>query len=133
MPAGLKAYLKRYPALVGLRRGAQSSAAKFRRYLGVVTRGAAIRSYLSSHAVRKLQLGAGTNPLAGWLNTDGYPASFRVLSVDAREPLPFSDETFDYVFSEHHIEHMTFHEGRRMLRECFRVLKPGGRIRVATP
>jgi predicted SAM-dependent methyltransferase len=40
---------------------------------------------------------------------------------------------FDYVFSEHMIEHVSYAEGLLMLRECLRVLKPGGRIRIATP
>jgi predicted SAM-dependent methyltransferase len=31
------------------------------------------------------------------------------------------------------IEHLTYAEGRRCLEECHRVLRPGGRIRVATP
>jgi predicted SAM-dependent methyltransferase len=31
------------------------------------------------------------------------------------------------------IEHLSYDSGRVMLSECFRVIKPGGRIRVATP
>ncbi|MDP7163450.1 MAG: methyltransferase domain-containing protein [Phycisphaerae bacterium] len=56
-----------------------------------------------------------------------------VVFVNAAAPLPFADETFDYVFSEHMIEHLDYDAGRAFLRECFRVLKPGGRIRIATP
>lgn len=53
--------------------------------------------------------------------------------MNAARRFPLGDSTFDYVFSEHQIEHLTYAEGLVMLRECHRVLKPGARIRVATP
>ena len=31
------------------------------------------------------------------------------------------------------IEHVDYHQGWYMLSECFRILKPGGKIRIATP
>ena len=37
------------------------------------------------------------------------------------------------VFSEHVIEHLPLAGGINMLRESFRVLCPGGRIRISTP
>lgn len=94
--------------------------------------------YLEHHSVRKLQIGSGPNPLPGWLNTDLYPDIYperrdQILFLDATRPFPFADATFDYVFSEHQIEHVAEAEARLMLGECFRVLRPGGRIRVATP
>jgi len=48
-------------------------------------------------------------------------------------PFPIPDDAFDYVFSEHVIEHLEFEESSRMLRECHRILRAGGRIRLATP
>lgn len=129
----MKAVLKRFPPAVRAVRALRAAAAQARRVAGWPVRGALIRRYLRSHAVGKLQLGAGTNPLPGWLNTDGYPASLRVLALDARRRLPFPDRAFDYIFSEHHIEHMAWRDGRAMLHECHRVLRPGGRFRVATP
>jgi predicted SAM-dependent methyltransferase len=41
--------------------------------------------------------------------------------------------TFDYIFSEHQIEHISEADATAMLQECFRILRPGGRIRIATP
>jgi predicted SAM-dependent methyltransferase len=35
--------------------------------------------------------------------------------------------------AEHMIEHVEYQAAQVMLRECFRVLKPGGRVRCATP
>jgi len=92
-----------------------------------------IRAYVAANEVRRLQLGAGPNALAGWLNTDIAPAGPGVAYLDATRPFPLTDETFDYVFSEHQIEHIEARHALPMLRECFRVLKPGGHLRIATP
>lgn len=92
-----------------------------------------MQDYLNSHTVKKLQLGAGGNVLPGWLNTDVEPHRPEVYQLDAASGFPFADDTFDYIFSEHMIEHMTFQQGQQMLAECFRVLKPGGRIRITCP
>jgi SAM-dependent methyltransferase len=92
-----------------------------------------IDEYIASHTIRKLQIGAGTNPLPGWLNTDLEPTTKDVLLLDATEQLPFGDAIFDYVFSEHMIEHINYQDGLFMMKEVFRVLKPDGKIRIATP
>jgi SAM-dependent methyltransferase len=93
----------------------------------------AIERYLAEHQVRKLQIGCGGNLLAGWLNTDLRPSAPEVSFLDATVRFPFPDETFDYVLSEHQLEHIAYERGQFMLRECFRVLRPGGLVRVATP
>lgn len=104
-----------------------------KRLRGYLRRARIIEPYLRDHAVRKLQLGSGGNPLPGWLNTDLFPKSPAVAYLDVTQPFPFPDAAFDYVFTEHLIEHIGYPQGGAMLRECRRVLKPGGRLRIATP
>ena len=89
--------------------------------------------YILQSQVRKLHLGCGWNLLPGWLNVDYLPERRGALYLDARRPFRFRGETFDYIFSEHMIEHMSYHDGLNMLAECYRILKRGGRIRIATP
>ncbi len=83
--------------------------------------------------MKKLQLGTGNNVLEGWLNTDMFPIHDSVVYLDGTKHLPFDDNTFDYVVAEHMIEHVEYQAAHVMLKECFRVLKPGGRVRFATP
>jgi len=105
-----------------------------RRWIGrFITSRASINAYLQSHEVKKLHIGGGRNTLSGWLNTDLGPASSEIIYMDATKRYPFDDNVFDYVYSEHMIEHIPYAAARQMLRECYRVLKPGGKIRLATP
>ena len=92
-----------------------------------------IQQYLSTYAIKKLQIGAGTNLREDWLNTNYFPWRKEVMHLDASAPFPFANDTFDYVFSEHMIEHISYPQGLHMLRECFRALRPGGKIRISTP
>jgi len=126
-------FILRHPRLLGLvdnARGVLQSARALTRRPRAV---AHIQAYLRSSGPRKLQLGAGTTPLPGWLNTDLTPHGKDVVFLDAVRPFPIRSETLDYIFSEHQIEHVGLEQGEQMLRECYRVLKPGGKIRVATP
>jgi SAM-dependent methyltransferase len=92
-----------------------------------------IDEYLATNQIKKLQIGAGTNPLTGWLNTDYEPTTNTMVFLNATKPFPFRDALFDYVFSEHMIEHISYKEGLFMMKEVFRVLKPGGKVWIATP
>lgn len=92
-----------------------------------------IQAYIESHDIRKLQIGAGSNGLKGWLNTTLYPFDEGMVYMDGTTPFPIPDNTIDYVFSEHVIEHVEFEQGMFLLKECLRTLKSGGRIRIATP
>jgi predicted SAM-dependent methyltransferase len=56
-----------------------------------------------------------------------------MLYLDATVRFPFNDKVFDHIMAEHMIEHIEYNAARVMLKECFRVLKPGGRVRLATP
>jgi predicted SAM-dependent methyltransferase len=92
-----------------------------------------MKNYLETHKVKKLQLGAGPNVLDGWCNTDLSPTHKGVYVIDVTKRFPFDDKTIDYILSEHLIEHLSYKEGLYMLGECYRILKPGGKIRIATP
>ncbi len=92
-----------------------------------------IDDYLREHTLRKLQIGAGDNSIDGWLSTDLAPQSDEAVRLDATQEFPFADAVFDYVYSEHMIEHVSLSDGRKMVSEIYRVLKPGGVVRIATP
>jgi predicted SAM-dependent methyltransferase len=92
-----------------------------------------IGRYLRTGHVQKLNIGCGSNIMAGWLNGDISPQNERVIYLNAKKRLPFGDRSFDHIYSEHLIEHLEYREGLYMLKECARILKPSGKIRISTP
>ena len=105
---------------------------KIRKVKLLISRNSDISKYIESHKVRKIQIGCGPNPIDNWLNTD-IDAKRGIVYIDATMPLPIPDNCFDYVFSEHMFEHISYREGSAFLRETYRILKSGGKIRIATP
>jgi predicted SAM-dependent methyltransferase len=92
-----------------------------------------IKDYFDNTQIRKLHIGCGGNILNGWLNSDYLSRSSRIVYLDAAKTFPFKNGEFDYVFSEHMIEHVPYQQGLQMLFECLRVLKPKGKLRISTP
>lgn len=88
--------------------------------------------YLKKTAKPRLHIGGGWHRLEGWLNTD-LDLIPNVMRMDATLGFPFEEGTFHCVYTEHMIEHVSYTEGLQMLRECYRVMRDGGVIRVVTP
>lgn len=118
--------IKRFRPLVALIKDSQRRA-------GLMVRPILVSRYMKAHSVRKLQIGAHVCVMPGWLNTDLYPQSIRSVTLDATKKFPFPDASFDYVFSEHQLEHIGYEDALVMLSECRRILRPGGKIRIALP
>ena len=91
------------------------------------------KRYLAEAVEPKLHIGGGRHLLAGWLNSDLRRYSGDVLHLDAARPFPFPDDTFAYIYSEHMIGYVQPESAMAMLRESFRVLVPGGKVRISTP
>ncbi len=104
----------------------------------------------------KLNLGCGPHLPNGWVNVDyalgAWIAKLPVFSTinkifkiinlnwsdkiylhDLRRKFPWEDNSVDVVYSSHTLEHLSKSDGRHFLRECYRVLKPNGIIRIVVP
>jgi predicted SAM-dependent methyltransferase len=79
----------------------------------------------------KLHIGCGPVHLDGWINIDNakYPGVDKVL--DVTRGLPFKDVSF--IFAEHFIEHIPYPLTMKLLRECRRVMRDDGVLRLSTP
>ena len=58
---------------------------------------------------------------------------FREFYYQAGDKLDFADNTFDFIFSEHFLEHFFMDEALELLKEFNRILKPYGVLRTVVP
>lgn len=76
----------------------------------------------------------------GWKNIDiidlhrfAEQQAYHFIQHDITKGIPGDNESVDIIMSNHLIEHLSRQEGEQFLRECYRVLKSKGTIRISTP
>ncbi|QLD10454.1 class I SAM-dependent methyltransferase [Microbacterium oleivorans] len=58
---------------------------------------------------------------------------WKFVEADVTKPLPFDDATFEWVYAEHLLEHLSLRDAIVWLSEVRRILRPGGVLRLSTP
>jgi ubiquinone/menaquinone biosynthesis C-methylase UbiE len=99
----------------------------------------------------KINIGSGLSGATGWYNIDNSPTIvlsripfgrrlFRTPDLpkdvhrhDVKKGLPFADGSVSCIYSSHTFEHFTWPEALGVARECLRVLRPGGVLRIVVP
>lgn len=92
-----------------------------------------VKAINNGNGVVKIHAGCGRHYLQGWINIDSSKKSKSDLCVDLAKGLPFPDNSADFIFNEHFIEHLSYEDGFAFFKESYRVLKPGGVLRTAFP
>ncbi|MFW9973110.1 MAG: methyltransferase domain-containing protein [Candidatus Odinarchaeota archaeon] len=59
--------------------------------------------------------------------------SIPLIHHDLRYGIPLNDKVVPHIYSSHFLEHLSRNDAEVLLKNCFRVLKPGGIIRIAVP
>jgi predicted SAM-dependent methyltransferase len=98
-----------------------------------INTGKEIRRFKDSRDLR-LNIGCGPCGKSGWINTDIDAFPGVNCFWDCRKSLPFPDNSAQCIFTEHFVEHLDYcEEIPAFLRECHRVLGPGGVVRIIVP
>lgn len=86
---------------------------------------------LKSANVIKLNIGAGgVKGTNDWKTIDLGNAD---ISWDLRRGIALPDASVDEIYSSHLLEHIRFADQITLLKECYRVLKIGGRLNICVP
>lgn len=111
--------------------------------------------------LKKLHLGCGTIAPSDWINIDNswnawlakYPILKKLIKIsglirsdllnipwpkniiiyDLTKTLSFDNNSVDCIYSSHTLEHLYLEQAKNLLKECFRILKPGGIVRIVVP
>ena len=83
--------------------------------------------------VNYLNLACGGKFHKAWVNVDMMIMDPSVIKCDLLKGINFPDNTFSVVYHSQFIEHLNYDQGFSFMQECYRVLQPGGIIRVVTP
>ena len=77
---------------------------------------------------KKLNIGCGDTFIndISWINIDIDSNSKDVISHNILKDIPFSNESFDFIYTSHFIEHIPLEKIDFFFRECSRVLKKRG-------
>jgi predicted SAM-dependent methyltransferase len=80
-----------------------------------------------------LNLGCGYRFHPAWTNVNYTATGKGVIVRNLNKGIPFPDASFDVVYHSHVLEHFTKTAGETFLKECYRVLRPQGVLRVVVP
>ena len=80
-----------------------------------------------------IALGSGKTVPEGWIGFDYGRSGENVYPVNLLLGIPLKDNSVDEILAEHIIEHFYFDDIVFLLEECYRVLVPGGKIRIVCP
>jgi predicted SAM-dependent methyltransferase len=80
-----------------------------------------------------LNLGCGSHFHTNWVNVDFSKTGEGVIAQNLLEGVPFEDNAFEVAYHSHVLEHFPRDTAKDFMKECYRVLKPGGIIRIAVP
>lgn len=97
--------------------------------------------YLLGDGKVKLNIGSFTTMFHhGWDNIDVHNLGdfaaqnkYRYRMLDVRGGLPYATSSVDLIYSCHMLEHLDYAEGLRFLRDCRRVIKGNGAMRIIVP
>jgi predicted SAM-dependent methyltransferase len=83
----------------------------------------------------KLHIGCGKHYKKGWVNCDIQKGPNKKIDklFDATKEFPYNDDSVDFIYSEHVLEHFQLQGAEVFLRECKRVLKDTGVLRLSIP
>lgn len=83
--------------------------------------------------MKLLNLGCGNTYHKDWINIDFVSGNEIIKSHNLVKGIPLRDESVDVVYHSHLLEHFSKIEGKKFIKDCYKVLKMNGIMRIAVP
>ncbi len=83
--------------------------------------------------LKYLNIGCGNKFHRDWINVDMVSRDPAVRACNILKGLPFADDSMEVIYHSQVLEHIPKANAESFVRECARVLKPGGIMRVVVP
>ena len=83
--------------------------------------------------MKKLNIGSANDYREGFINVDFNPAVKADVYADLSKRLPFEDNSVDYIYASHIIEHFEKKEVFKIMEELHRICKPNAIIDIYVP
>ena len=103
-----------------------------RRGVGALVRNQSIQA-CRVPAYSLLNVGCGSEASPGFVRLDWEWRSSIHLCWDIRKRIPLGASSFTGIFTEHCLEHVSHEECAHVLKDFYRLLQPGGTLRVIVP
>ena len=87
----------------------------------------------SFDGLRRLHVGCGSVVPHGWFNSDIMILPGIDICFDMRQAIPIRTASVDYATSQHALQQLRIEDIVEALKELYRVLKPGGVLRLCLP
>ena len=82
----------------------------------------------------RLNLGSHNKTIEGYVNVDALHLDNVDITHDLTEfPYPFEENSIDEILMTELLEHISWRQSVNVLRECHRILKPGGKMQIQVP
>lgn len=83
--------------------------------------------------MKLVNLGCGQKYHKDWINIDFVSNSGDVIQHNLLDGIPINDNEVDLVYHSHVLEHFSKEQSVYFIKECYRILKVNGIIRIAVP
>lgn len=111
-----------------------TSYAKVRQWISAVRRGGEWQVKGKLNDRKYLDVGCGFNASPKFVNLDyEWLPNVDVVWDIVKKKYPFPDNRFEGIYTEHCLEHIPFEACEENIREFYRMLKPGGILRIIVP
>ena len=83
--------------------------------------------------MKLLNLGCGYRYHSDWTNINFTSTGDDIIAYNLTQGIPFPNDSFDVVYHSHVLEHFSKAQAEPFIKECYRVLRPQGILRVVVP